>query len=178
MSSFLGVFPSVILPQLCIAPSGTLIVNTDPHTESGSHWWAIHFQSRFHSSQIFDSYGLPQFIPSIKSFIRRSCYVWEYNSVQLQGPASKSVANIAVSSPWTWTEFILWKNPSEYLLQLPATSWFPKCSSRSLGLYEICEDEGSEVTVEIKSKHTRQISRVTRNAYSSCDYLLCHLNDT
>ena len=126
---------------------------------------------------ILDSYGLPQFIPSIKSFIRRSCYVWEYNSVQLQGPASKSVANIAVSSPWTWTEFIRWKNPSEYLLQLPATSWFPKCSSRSLGLYEICEEEGSEVTVEIKSKYTRQISRVTSNAYSSCDYLLCHLND-
>ena len=151
MSSFLGVFPSVILPQHSIAPSGTLTVNTVPHTESGAHWWAIHFQSRFHSSQYFDSYGLPQFIPSIKSFIRRSCYVWEYNSVQLHGPASKSVANIAVSSPCTWTEFIRWKYPSEYLLQLPATSWFPKCSSRNLGLYEICEEEGSEVTVEIRS---------------------------
>ena len=45
VGSFLGVFPSDILPQLNIARSGTLIVNTDPHTDSGSHWLAIHLQS-------------------------------------------------------------------------------------------------------------------------------------
>ena len=64
------------------------IVNTDPHTASGSHWLAIHFQSRSHFCYYFDSYGLPPFIPSIQSFIRRNCSVWDYNSVQLQRPAS------------------------------------------------------------------------------------------
>ena len=84
--SFLGVFPSDLLPQHSISRSGTLIVNTDPHTENGSHWLAIHFQSRSHSSYYFDSYELPPFIPSIQSFIRSNCSVWDYNSIQLQGP--------------------------------------------------------------------------------------------
>ena len=88
VSSFLGVFPSYLLPQHSIAQSGTLIVNTDPHTETGSHWLAVHFQLCSHSSYYFDSYGLPPFIPSIQSFIRRNCSVWDYNSVQLQVPTS------------------------------------------------------------------------------------------
>jgi len=39
--SFLGVYPSDILPP-SITRSATLIVNTDPHTASGTHWLAIH----------------------------------------------------------------------------------------------------------------------------------------
>ena len=88
VGSFLGVFPSDLLPQLPIARSGTLIVNTDSHTESGSHWLAIHLQSRSHSSFYFDSYGLPPFIPSIESFIHRNSIVRIYNTVQLQAPTS------------------------------------------------------------------------------------------
>ena len=88
VGSFLGAFPSDLLPGHYIARSGTLIVNTDPHTESGSHWLAIHFQSKSHSSYYFDSYGLPPYIPSIQSFIRRNCSVWDYNTVQLQGLTS------------------------------------------------------------------------------------------
>ena len=88
VSSFLGVFPSVLLPQHRIARSGTLVVNTDTHTESGSHWLAIHLQYRSHSSYYFDSYGLPPFIPSIQSFINRNYIVWDYNTIQLQGPTS------------------------------------------------------------------------------------------
>ena len=88
VSSFLGVFPSDVLLQHSIARSGTLIVNTDPHTETGSHWLAIHFQSRSHSSYYFDSYERSPFIPFIQSFIRRNCSVWDYNSVQLWGPTS------------------------------------------------------------------------------------------
>ena len=88
VGSFLGVFPSDLLPGHSIARSGTLIVNTDPHTESGSHWLTIHFQSKSHSSYYFDSYGLPPYIPSIQSFIRRNCSVWDYNTVRLQGLTS------------------------------------------------------------------------------------------
>ena len=86
--SFLGVFPSDLLPRHSIARSGTVIVNTDPLTESDSHWLAIHFQSRSLCSYYFDSYGLRPFIPSIDSFIRRNSIVWDYNSVQLQGHTS------------------------------------------------------------------------------------------
>ena len=88
VSSYLGVFPSDLLPQHFIARSGTLVVNTDPHTESGSHWIAIHFQPRSHSSYYFDRYGLPPYIISIQSFLRRNSSVWDYNAVQLQGPTS------------------------------------------------------------------------------------------
>jgi hypothetical protein len=77
VGSFLGVFASDMLRKYTIARSGTLIVNTDPHTESGSHWLAIHIQSR--------SSRLPPLIPAIQSFINRNCTVWDYNSVQLQG---------------------------------------------------------------------------------------------
>ena len=87
MRSFLGVFPSDLLPQTPVAQSGTLIVNTDPHTKGGSHWLAVHLQSRC-LSYYFDSYGLPPFIPSIQSFINRNCIVWDYNAIQLQGPSS------------------------------------------------------------------------------------------
>ena len=83
VGSFLGFFLSDLLPQQPIAPSGTLIVNTDCHTESGSHWLAIHLQSRSHSSFYFDSYGLPPFIPSIESFLHRNSIVQNYNAVHL-----------------------------------------------------------------------------------------------
>ena len=46
--SFLGVYPSDILPP-SITRSATLIVNTDPHTASGTHWLAVHLQPRSYS---------------------------------------------------------------------------------------------------------------------------------
>jgi hypothetical protein len=83
--SFLVVFASDMLPKYPITRSGTLIVNADPHTESGSHWLAIHIQSRSSRLYYFNSYGLPPYIPAIQSFINLNCTVWDYNSVQLQG---------------------------------------------------------------------------------------------
>ena len=88
VGSFLGVFPSDLLPQQPVARSGTLIVNTDPHTESGSHWLAIQLQPKSHSCFYLDSYGLPPFIPSIESFLQRNSIVQAYNTIQLQGPTS------------------------------------------------------------------------------------------
>ena len=61
---------------------------SDPNTEYGSHWLAIHFESKSHPSYYFDFYGLPLYIPAIQSFTRRNCSLWDYNSVQLQGPTS------------------------------------------------------------------------------------------
>jgi hypothetical protein len=83
--SFLGVFASDMFPTHPIQRSGTVIVNTDPHTETGSHWLAIHIQSRFSRLCYLVSYGLPPYIPAIQSFINRNCNVWDYNMVQRQG---------------------------------------------------------------------------------------------
>ena len=84
VKSFLGVYPSDLLPA-SISRSGTVIVNTDPHTERGSHWLAIHLEPRSSSAYYFDSYGIVPFIPDIRDFLKRTCTVWYHNSTQLQG---------------------------------------------------------------------------------------------
>jgi len=87
LNSFLGAYASDLLP-LSIAQTGTIIVNTDPHTEPGTHWQAIHFLNphRFSSGYFFDSYGRCPHIPGILDFIQRHCTVRQYNRTQLQGP--------------------------------------------------------------------------------------------
>ena len=83
VTSFLGGYPSNILPP-SITRSATLIVNTDPLIAKRTHWLGIHPQPRSYSGYFFDSYGLPPLIPSILTFLRRTCSVWEYNTTQLQ----------------------------------------------------------------------------------------------
>jgi hypothetical protein len=85
VGSFLGIFPSDLLPKYPFARPGTLVLNTDRHTESASHCLAIHLQPRSSIAYSLDSYGLPPLIPSIQTFINRICNVWDYNSVKLQG---------------------------------------------------------------------------------------------
>jgi len=40
--SFLGVFPSDMLPR-SVTHTGTVKINTNPHIKKGSHWLAMHF---------------------------------------------------------------------------------------------------------------------------------------
>jgi len=89
LNYFLRVYASDLLP-LSVAQTGTIIVNTDPHTEPGTYWQAIHFQNphRFSSGYFFDSYGRYPHIPGILDFIRRHFTVWQYNKRQLQGPTT------------------------------------------------------------------------------------------
>jgi hypothetical protein len=87
VDSFLGVFPSDLLSRYVIR-YGTFIVNTDPHTEKGSHWLAINFQTKSYSAFYFDSYGLFPYLHPIQSFYRRSCSVRNLNTTQLQGLTS------------------------------------------------------------------------------------------
>ena len=88
LNSFLGVYASDLLP-LSIAQTGTIIVNTDPHTEPGTHWQAIHFHTPTASLAVIfsDSYGRYPHIPGILDCIRH-CTVWQYNKRQLQGPTT------------------------------------------------------------------------------------------
>jgi hypothetical protein len=81
--SFLGVYPSDLLPY-SIKQAGTVIINTDPHTQKS------HIGLRFISNPdppvdiISIHTASPPFIPTIQSFLRRNCTVWDYNTVQLQ----------------------------------------------------------------------------------------------
>jgi len=87
IKSFLGAFPSDLLPHSITKPS-TVIINTDAHTESGSHWLAIRLEPRSSTAFYFDSYGLYPHILTIQSFLKRNCIVLNYNKAQLQGPTS------------------------------------------------------------------------------------------
>jgi len=87
VKSFLGVYPSDILPN-SIVWSGTVIINAEPHTEKGSHWLAIHFEPKASSAYYFDSYGISPIVPALHAFLKRNCTVWVYNTVQPQGLTS------------------------------------------------------------------------------------------
>jgi hypothetical protein len=83
----MGVFPSDLLPHSITVPN-TIIVNTDNHTQTGTHWLAIRLDARSSTAFYFDSYGLAPDIPDIQSFLRRNCTVLNYNDAQLLGPLS------------------------------------------------------------------------------------------
>jgi hypothetical protein len=80
---FLGVFHSHFL-QHSITRSGIIIVNVDPHTEKGSHWLAINFETKSSSAIYYDSFVISPIIPTIQTFLRRNCTA-KNNTVQLQG---------------------------------------------------------------------------------------------
>jgi hypothetical protein len=85
IKSFLGAFPSDLLPHSITVPS-TIIVNTDNNTQPGTHWLAIRLEPRSSTAFYFDYYGLAPDIPDHQSFLRRNYTVLNYNTVQLQGP--------------------------------------------------------------------------------------------
>jgi hypothetical protein len=88
VKSFLGVFPSDLLSPHIIKRCGPVIINTDPHTESCSHWLAVRIEPQSSHAYYFDSCAIPPFLPSIQAFWRRNYTVCEYNSVKLQGLTS------------------------------------------------------------------------------------------
>jgi hypothetical protein len=72
VKSFLGAFPSDMLPHSITQPS-IVIVNIDAHTQSGTHWLAIRLEPTSSTAFYFDSYGLSPQIPDIQLFLRRNC---------------------------------------------------------------------------------------------------------
>ena len=55
VKSFLGVYPSDLLPHSIHEQTGTIILNTDPHTQEGTHWLTIIFQPKYSTAFYFDS---------------------------------------------------------------------------------------------------------------------------
>jgi hypothetical protein len=154
VGSFLGLFPSDLLPQHSIARSGTLIVNTDPHIESGSHWLAIHFESSSFTAYNLIPMAFLHLFPPYKHLsdaIAPSGITTRYSYKDL---LQRSAANITVSSPCTWIEVILHNNSSGSLPPRMPTSWFPKFSRRSLARYARCreEEDGNAAPADIKRK--------------------------
>jgi len=88
IKSFLGDYPSDLLPHSIQKQGGTVIINTDPHTKDGTHWVAIHFEHKSSNAFYFDSYGHPPYNSHIQAFTRRYSTVLDYNTIQLQGPTS------------------------------------------------------------------------------------------
>jgi hypothetical protein len=92
VNSFLGVFPSDLLPHSVTRP-GTLIVNADSHAQTGSHWLAISIQPVSYTVFFMDSFGLPPsaFVAQeITVFLTRNCAVFDHNRVRLQGLYSRT----------------------------------------------------------------------------------------
>jgi hypothetical protein len=85
VKSFLGVFPSDVLPSAEITNHCSIIVNVDASTQPGSHWLAIRFEPRSTQAYYFDSYGLPRFIPIMQSFLRHNCCFLHCNETAFQG---------------------------------------------------------------------------------------------
>ena len=73
-----GVFPSDLLPThpLPGLVKYTLIVKSDAHTETGSHWGDVHLDTRSSTCYYFDSYGLFPLVPAIRRFLRQACTLW------------------------------------------------------------------------------------------------------
>jgi hypothetical protein len=86
--TFLGVYPSDLLPNSIQHQTGTVIINVDPHTREGSRWLAVHFQPKSSTAFYFDSYALTPTDPNIQAFIRRNSAVCQYNTSLIQGPLS------------------------------------------------------------------------------------------
>jgi hypothetical protein len=56
--SFLGVYPSDLLPLTNMPKNSALVFNTDPQDKPGQHWIAV-YVDKGGKGEYFDSYGLP-----------------------------------------------------------------------------------------------------------------------
>lgn len=79
-----GVYASDCLP-LHISPSTAIVVNTDPHTRSGTHWVVFYLDEDGNRIEYFDSFGLPPHLPYYQQFLKRNARRYVYNEHRLQG---------------------------------------------------------------------------------------------
>ena len=80
----IGVYASDRMPNY-IRPSTAIIVNTDPHTRSGTHWVAFYLDRNAEHVEYFDSFGSPPHLPDFQRFLKRIGRRYIYNRNRLQG---------------------------------------------------------------------------------------------
>ena len=83
---FLGTYARNGMPT-CVVPPFSLVCNTDPNTETGEHWIAVHVDEEG-NGEYFDSYGLPPLHDAFENFLNRHCKTWTWNDRQIQQLAS------------------------------------------------------------------------------------------
>ena len=104
VKSFLGIYLFDLLPLSVLQQTGTVILNTDPHTQQGTHWLAIHFQPKSSTAFYFDSYGQPP--PSdlnILSFLTRNLLSGIITLHHCKGLQASCAVTTVAFSPSTWT---------------------------------------------------------------------------
>lgn len=81
---FEGVYASDRLPLFCNYNNTALVMNLDPHNQSGSHWVSIYIENGY--GLYFDSYGMPPTVnANFVHFLNRNCTQgWDYNRTELQ----------------------------------------------------------------------------------------------
>jgi len=94
---FCGVYAADTLPKVIENYPCGLIVNTDPHTEKGSHWLAMYFTSE-ENAEFFDSYGHPPdfYQENFKTFLDSHSRKWTYNHRCLQSLSSSMCGQFCV----------------------------------------------------------------------------------
>jgi hypothetical protein len=80
---FCGVFPSDKSPRTIEKYPCGFVANTDPSSESGTHWIAFYFPSE-EKGEFFDSYGhAPEYYrKSFGNFLKT--HTWDFNKRKLQ----------------------------------------------------------------------------------------------
>ena len=86
-NTFLGVCAEDELKSMPKRRPCAIIVNTDPSTEDGTHWTAIHLTNNL-TGEFFDSSGEEPDDP-VRLFMNQQAPAgWEYNCRRVQGPLS------------------------------------------------------------------------------------------
>lgn len=94
--SFLGVFACDRLPSRVEQRPATLIVNTDPASESGEHWVAIHLIPG-NRAEFFCPFGFPPLLRDLQIFLHlNAASGLQYNQCTIQDVNSTLCGNYCI----------------------------------------------------------------------------------
>lgn len=92
---FIGVYACDELPVVTQRPV-TMIANTDPASEPGEHWVAIHLKEDG-TGEFFCPFGFPPLVPAIQSFLSRYATAGlQYNNCTMQDVTSTMCGDYCV----------------------------------------------------------------------------------
>ena len=94
---FCGVLPIDYVPMKRVKRPCSFIVNTDPSTDPGQHWFAVYVPRREKQPiEYFDSLGRKPHQPQILEFIRINSSPYMYNNIRIQSTESINCGKFAL----------------------------------------------------------------------------------
>jgi hypothetical protein len=94
---FVGVYARDRLPRRLPFGRCSLVANTDPAAEPGTHWVAIYFDTAKSTAEYFDSYGqAPSTYRVFENYLRRHARHVDYNEKQVQAIDSTACGQYCV----------------------------------------------------------------------------------